>query len=141
MRRIVMVCTGNTCRSPMAEVMLKAMLPGAQVSSAGVAAVDGMPASSGAMQEMARRGLSLAGHRSHMLSAEDAEGSLLLCMTQGHLRMVKYAFPGAQADTLLHFAGLAGDVADPYGGGAEEYRETADMIAAALVRIINEEKL
>lgn len=141
MRRVVMVCTGNTCRSPMAEALLKAMLPEAEVSSAGVATADGMPASDGAKREMARRGLSLEEHRSRVLRAEQADGALLLCMTRGHLRMVKAAFPQAEADTLTHFAGLSGDVADPYGGDAAEYRAAADMIAMALERIAAEGRL
>jgi len=141
MRRVVMVCTGNTCRSPMAEVTLKAMLPEAEVASAGVAAVDGWPASDGAKREMARRGLSLEKHRSRVLRAQNAKDALLLCMTQRHLRLVRAAFPQAEADTLMHFAGLPGDVADPYGGGAEEYREAAEMIKAALDKIVTEGKL
>lgn len=135
MQKIIMVCSGNTCRSPMAEVMLRAMLPGVEVSSAGLMTVDGMPASEGASCEMARRGLSLESHRSRVLRAEQVRDALVLCMTASHLRMVQAAFPGAQADTLLHFADLSGDVADPYGGGAAEYRVAADMICAALERI------
>lgn len=141
MRKVVMVCSGNTCRSPMAEALLRSMLPGVEVASAGTMAVDGMPASDEAVREMARRGLSLENHRSRVLRAEQAEGALVLCMTQGHLRMVKYAFPQVQADTLMHFAGLQGDVPDPYGGDAVEYRATADMICAALERIVASGKL
>ena len=135
MRRVVMVCTGNTCRSPMAEALLRNMLPEIEVSSAGVATMDGMSASEGAKREMARRGLSLEEHRSRVLQGQQADGALLLCMTQGHLRMVKAMFPWAEADTLMHFAGLSGDVADPYGGGAAEYRTAAEMIEGALQRI------
>lgn len=141
MPRVVMVCSGNTCRSPMAEALLRDMLPGVEVSSAGTMTVDGMPASDEAVREMARRGLSLENHWSRVLRAEQVNGALVLCMTQSHLRTVRYAFPQAQADTLMHFAGLQGDVPDPYGGNAAEYRATADMICAALERIVASGKL
>lgn len=136
MKRIVMVCSGNTCRSPMAEAMLRAMQPGVEVSSAGLMTVDGLPASEGALREMARRGLSLESHRSQVLRAQQAQDALVLCMTGSHLRMVRAMLPGVQADTLLHYAGMSGDVADPYGGGAAEYRAAADMICAALEKIV-----
>lgn len=135
MRRVVMICTGNTCRSPMAEVMLRNMLPGVDVSSAGLYASDGAPASTAAQREMTRRGLSLASHRSRQLTREIARNALLLCMTGSHLRAIRQAWPDVEADTLMHFAGLRGDVADPFGGDDEDYRRAADQIADALRRI------
>ncbi len=137
MRKVVMICSGNTCRSPMAEVLLRSMLPGVDVSSAGLYAMEGMPASAEAQREMARRNLSLAAHRSRQLTWERARGALLLCMTESHLYAVRRTWPEATADTLMHFAGLRGDVADSFGGDGGDYRRAADQIAEALRRIVS----
>ena len=126
MRSVIMVCSGNTCRSPMAEALLRRMLPGADVSSAGLYAMNGMPASDGAQREMARRGLSLANHRSRQLTREMARGALLHCMTQSHLFALRQAWP---------------DVEDPFGGDGAEYRRAADQIEQALRRIADEGRL
>ena len=141
MRSVIMVCSGNTCRSPMAEALLRRMLPGANVSSAGLYAMNGMPASDGAQREMERRGLSLANHRSRQLTREMACGALLLCMTQSHLFALRQAWPDVAADALMHFAGLRGDVDDPFGGDGADYRRAADQIEAALRRIVDEGRL
>lgn len=136
MRKVVMVCTGNTCRSPMAEALLRHMLPGADVSSAGLYAASGETASAAAQREMARRGLSLSAHRSRLLTRDVARGALLLCMTESHLYALRQAWPDAAADTLMRFAGLRGDIDDPFGGDDEDYRRAADQIEAAIRRIV-----
>ena len=138
--KIVMVCTGNTCRSPMAEAMLRDALSRAgaaniAVGSAGLCAHPGAPMSGGAMGELDRRGLPYYRTRATRLTQELTEGALVLCMTAWHLKDVKRLFPGTRAMTLNQCAGLSGDVDDPYGGGENAYRRAADQIGRAVLEI------
>ncbi|KIL36634.1 protein tyrosine phosphatase [Cohnella kolymensis] len=104
MRRILIVCTGNTCRSPMAESMLKDLAARngktLEVRSAGVAAVSGLPVSPHAMQALKKRNLSVPGP-STMLSAEDIEwADLILTLTTGHKRAILERHPQAVSKTF-----------------------------------------
>ena len=143
--QVVFVCTGNTCRSPMAEVAFRRMLAealdtdeaglgerGVRVLSAGIAAPPGSPASTHSADAVKRDALDLSGHRSRqatvdMLSASDA----VFTMTQGHRASILSSIPDlAPAVQVLNPDGR--DVADPIGGSAAQYRDCYDEIAAAL---------
>ena len=118
MRSVIMVCSGNTCRSPMAEALLRRMLPGVDVSSAGLYAMNGMPASDGAQREMARRGLSLANHRSRQLTREMARGARRLL----------------GADIAVSVTGLAGPDGDGTGRPVGLVYIALDRAAGCLVQ-------
>lgn len=114
MNRVLIVCTGNTCRSPMAEAMLKDLAERSgkklEIRSAGVSTVDGLPISPHAAAALRKRNLELPGNSS-MLSAEEIQwADLILTMTAGHKRMLLERFPEALAKTytLKEYA-LRGD--------------------------------
>ncbi len=139
--KIVMVCTGNTCRSPMAEAMLRNalaenMIEGVGVYSAGLCAHEGAPMTGSAACELERRGIPYFRTRAARLTQEMAEGALVLTMTAWHLKDVKRLFPGAEAMTLSAYAGLTGDIDDPFGGGENAYRRAADQIERAVNLIV-----
>ena len=129
--RILFVCTGNTCRSPMAEAICQHYLPDAEVISAGVGAVPGLTASIGAIDAMQQLGLNLDHHRSRALSSYLlADVDLVLCMGQSHKQVILQALPeyADKVFTLAEYVGETGDIADPWGGDAEEYQACAAQI-------------
>jgi protein-tyrosine phosphatase len=139
--RVVFVCTGNTCRSPMAEVLCRRLLAdtlgvavselghaGFEISSAGLAAAEGSPASPEAVDAARALGGELAGHSSRPLTMNMVDrADLLFAMTAGHLRMLKsLRLPVGPEPRLLSVWGE--DVPDPIGGPKELYEACAELI-------------
>ena len=133
--RIIFVCTGNTCRSPMAEALLRAKTDAHMVSSAGLSVLFPAPAAENARAVMEERGLDISAHRARQLTEDMVrEADLILTMTERHAALICTIFPHAheKTKTLAAFAGKEGNVADPFGGSPETYRTCAAQIADLL---------
>ena len=143
MRRILFVCLGNICRSPMAEVLLREALQKdpklrgerIEIRSAGTSGWDRAPATALAVEVMECRGLDLRGHQGRRLTRELVDWADLLLTMEGRQRdWILRCYPDAAAKvfTLAEYAGISGDVEDPYGGDEAGYTRCADRLSALI---------
>ena len=136
MKRILFVCTGNTCRSPMAECLFRALAEGkCEALSAGVYALSGAPASDGARRAMKRRGLSVERHRSQTVTRVLLEQvDLVVGMSPNHILQLQMMYPGCQTPMIS-----LDDppVSDPYGGDDAAYERAARDIERQLPQLLN----
>ncbi len=135
MTRIMFICTGNTCRSPMAEGLFRELLKTRKIKkviceSAGILAYAGDEAEPNAVVAAAELGADISAHRSRPYNpymADDTE--LFVCMTPAHAAHLM----GAPAEKIMI---LAGGIPDPYGGDIQEYRECAKKISEGLEELL-----
>jgi glycine hydroxymethyltransferase len=141
-KKLLFVCTGNICRSPMAEGLWRHMTKNSaqfQALSAGVSAVQGQRASPHAVDVLRDVGVDISRHRSQPVSAEIVRAAdLILAMTSGHAEALAYLYPEAAKKTFLirEFDPAAReddlDVMDPIGMGRGTYANCRDTLCAAL---------
>lgn len=145
------VCTGNTCRSPMAEGLFRKMLSeklqcevgeladrGYQVASAGVSAGAGSPASSEAVQLLLSEGVDISRHASQQLSDELLDqADLIVTMTKGHRDAILMSRPDV-AEKVRLLSPEGNDISDPIGGGMAEYEHCKSEIETHLKKLLDE---
>ena len=137
MKYILLVCTGNICRSPLAEVLLKRELEqrgadGISVSSAGTGAWEGAPTSEGAYLVALEHGLDLSEHRAQLLTREVVKDSdLILTMARHHRARVQELGGQGRVHVIGEYVGRKGpeaEVADPFGSDLDVYRGTYEEL-------------
>lgn len=141
---VVMVCTGNICRSPMAKYLLRHWFGTDspwEVESAGVGAMGGQPASEQAVIALADKGIDATRHRSRLLDQGLVDAAdFIVVMTDDHRRIVQQRFPGARDKVhLLKSFGSAGrgdDIEDPIGQSVDVYREVRDEMNAVMPDLV-----
>jgi protein-tyrosine-phosphatase len=144
--RLLFVCTGNTCRSPLAEALarreaIERGLGDVEVASAGTSAWDGAPASDGALLVALERGLDLSMHRSQQLTRELVQShDVVLAMGPHHLERAEALGGEGRTHLLTAFAGGSSGgraINDPFGGDLEAYRETLTELQGEIRRVFD----
>ncbi len=151
---VLLVCTGNTCRSPMGEMLCRDILAkrlkcqvdeleeqGILVASAGIAAMMGGRASNQAVEVMAEMGMDLSSHQTQPLTEQlIRQADLVYTMTRSHRQAIVSQWPEAAERTRLLCA-EGSDVADPIGGPVDRYRDCAAQIERKLKTRLGELEL
>src|SRR6478672_8447475 len=147
MKTILFVCTGNICRSPMAEGLFRHAVKGRndfRVISAGVGAVDGLPPSEHAVKALKELGIDISKQRSHMLTAEIVQqADYIFGMTHSHVDAITMLYPHAAEKTFLlrefdeTLDAYENDISDPIGGSYDIYCNCRDQIEQGIASMLN----
>ena len=146
MKTILFLCTGNVCRSPMAEGLFRHAVRGRgefRILSAGLGALDGQPPSPHSVQAMKEIGMDISGQRSRALTAELVRSAdLILGMTHGHVDTVQLLYPQAAEKTFLlrefdeTLEPYEKDIGDPIGSSYHVYVDCRDQIEQGIATLL-----
>ncbi len=143
---LLFVCTGNTCRSPIAAAIARQVadergLSDVEIASAGTSAAEGQPASDGAVLVGLERQLDLTAHRARQLTPEHVDAAdLILVMGSHHLERVEALGGSGKSYLLTAYSSRGTDaraVTDPFGGDLDVYRSTVDELETEIRRVLD----
>jgi protein-tyrosine phosphatase len=129
MNKILVVCVGNICRSPMAEYVLRSRLDGIAVASAGLDALEGYAADPDAIRVSAEHGLDITPHRARRVNlALVNEAELILTMEATHMRELMRRYPTSHGKVFRLGEAEDFDVPDPYRKPIERFHDSFGLI-------------
>src|SRR6266404_4212209 len=146
MKTILFVCTGNVCRSPMAEGILRHALHGRgdyRIMSAGLGAMEGQPPSPYAVQAVRELGIDISGQRSRMITPDLVQqADYIFGMTHSHIDTVMLLYPHAAEKTFMlrefdeTLDQFEKDISDPIDGSYDVYLNCRDQIEQGIVSLL-----